>query len=395
MKNIVVIHLESLNNAFLFQNSNIFPNIMKWKEKSIFFNNYYSTATSTIMTISDFMYGNSQCHEKSTSLVDFKLDLNYETWDEGLREELNSKKIIIYPVLDWKYDAVNIKKIMKVSVNQINEYQKYQKFQEAISNSIRIMDGELLYIYDWSSLRMKQNCEVSYNNWNEYYFNQYRQIDTTLGFIFEELQANNKLKDTIVVAYGDHGDDIYSYGKNNGFTHAIAPYPNIVKVPLMIYSEKLCTRELNNLICTYDIGNVLKSLYTNQDVIINRKYVFSRNLFPLQKSDILEKSYAVTNGVYLLLISSKGLKMYMCNFMGQNIFNILNWYELKKGKNLVLKKNSNMHFQRLIADQKEDIENNFYLLRNFLCKEIRQMKDNEVLKEKTKSWFFKIDYDWK
>lgn len=394
MKNLVVIHLESLNSAFLYQNSDVFPNIMKLKEKSMFFSNYYSTATSTIMTMTDLMYEDSKCSEKSTDLMHFEIASQSNAWIEELGMDFKEKQVYIYPFLDWKYDWMNIRKIMGKTA-KVEQKKKYQAFQDSISEGIQNLNGGFMYIFDWSSVYMKGDCERKYNSWKEFYFMQYAQIDKTLGFVYEQLEKYDKLDETLILAFGDHGDDMYTYGKNKGFTHAIAPYPNIIKTPLMIYQHGKSAGINKELICTFDVGKILKNICAEKQMDIHREYVFSRNLFPLQKSPVLEKSYSVTDGEYLLLVSSKGLEMYICQFMSQSNFNLLNWFLLKRDGNIEIQQNESMHFKRMIYDQKEEIETSFYKLRKALYSEMKQMVNRGLLEDNIKWWFTKIYYNSK
>lgn len=392
MKNLIIIHLESLNNAFLYQNSEMFPNILKLKEKSLFFSNYYSTATSTIMTMADLMYENDSFSDKTTGLEELQLMCKQSLWIEGLGVKYSQKKAVIYPELDWKYDRINMKKIMG-KTSKLIEKTNYADFKKEISNTIKEMDGDYTYIYDWSTLYIKDDCENKYSCWNEYYFKQYKRIDETVGYVFEQVKLYKKLKETMFLLFGDHGDDMYSYGKNKGFTHAIAPYPNIIRTPLMLYYDGIDAQINENLVCTFDVGKIVKSIYEKNDVKVNRQYVFSRNLFPLQKSKVLQKSYAVADGEYLLLISSKGLELYMCKFMSHSIFNLLNWFVLKRCGELEIKMVEKMHFKRMIYDQKEDIKQHFYKLRKLLYKELKKKADAGLLQKNIKWWFTRIHYN--
>lgn len=388
----MIIHLESLNNAFLYQNSEMFPNIMKLKERSLYFSNFYSTATSTIMTVSDLMYGSDSFSDVSADLEHFRLSSQSFLWLEHMGRGFARKQVIMYPELDWKYDRINMKKIVGKTTTLI-EKRRYANFKEEISDAVRTLDGDFLYIYDWSSLYMKEDCEDKYTSWSTYYLNQYKRIDDTLGYVWNELEKYKKLEQTVIIAYGDHGDDMYSYGKNKGFTHAIAPYPNIIRTPLMIYKHDLPAQVNTDLICTFDIGNIVKSICEEKELKINRQYVFSRNLFPLQKSEVLEKSYAVTDGKYLLLVSSRGLELYACRFMAHSNFNLLNWFTLKRDGIIQIKKIKGMHFKRMVNDQKEDIEQHFYKLRKLLYKELKKKVDAGLLQENVKRWFAKIYYN--
>ena len=57
-KNLILIHLESLNDAIYLNGAHLFPNINRIAQKSIRFRNYNATATSTVMVVADLMFGN-------------------------------------------------------------------------------------------------------------------------------------------------------------------------------------------------------------------------------------------------------------------------------------------------------------------------------------------------
>ena len=60
MRNIVLIHLESLNYMHYQMNKELFPTLQKWEERSLSFSKYFSTATSTMMVLSDLAFGGIQ-----------------------------------------------------------------------------------------------------------------------------------------------------------------------------------------------------------------------------------------------------------------------------------------------------------------------------------------------
>lgn len=57
MRNLLLVHLESLNHMTYQMNQGMFSTLRKWEEKSLVFPRYFSTATSTFMVISDMAYG--------------------------------------------------------------------------------------------------------------------------------------------------------------------------------------------------------------------------------------------------------------------------------------------------------------------------------------------------
>ena len=62
-KNVLLIHLESVNKLNYTLNRELFPFLNELKTKVVFFDNFFSTATSTLMVIGDLMYGNMGQYE--------------------------------------------------------------------------------------------------------------------------------------------------------------------------------------------------------------------------------------------------------------------------------------------------------------------------------------------
>jgi membrane-anchored protein YejM (alkaline phosphatase superfamily) len=394
MKNIVLIHLESLNDAFYLLDNKLFPNLKKLEEKSAFFSNYWSTATSTIMSACDLMYGNGECSEMSVNLEKFNINENYKSWIHSPEYKFKNINVIIYPKFDWVYDKINFRKIFG-NDSEIYYENKYEKFCNNISEKLKQMDGDFLYVYDWESVNMKNQSEIRNDSWKQYHIEQFKHIDNTVGFIIDEINRLNKAKDTLIIAFGDHGDEVYTYGKNNGFTHAIPPYPDIIRTPVFIFKYGMTQQNVSQLVCNYDISRIVDALWSEKKVCIDRDYIFSRNLFPLQNSESLNKGYSVVDGDYLLLITSKGYELYNCCFLSMEKFNLLNWYKLKKDGRLQIKKIERMHFERLIYDQTEEIEEAFYKLRKILYYEIVILVDKNLLNKEIKKWFYKINYNVK
>ncbi len=392
MQNIIIVHMESLNSAFYYTNQNMFPNLRKVQEQGIFFSNYWSTATSTIMTVCDLMYGNDVCSGQSPDLVRFVLDEAYGSFEKQPGMEFQNKKMIFSPRFDWIYDFIDLKMIMGKDTC-LCQGDNYPEFCGLISDAVKNMNGDFLYIYDWSPLVMKSKCRKKFSTWNEYYVHQYCQTDNVLGLVLEELEKTGKKDQTLCIIFGDHGDDLYSYGLNDGFTHAIPPYPNMIRTPLAFYGGLLEQGTDDSLVCTFDIGHMAAQWWRgNVRPEHKRNYVFSRNLFPRQQS-VLEKGYSVTDGIYMLLITSKGLEMYICRFIQHSNFNILNWFKLDRNGRLIIKTCANMHFKRLIREQAADFEEAFYKMRVVLYRKLYVLIKKRLLDNRAKQWFYHIHYN--
>ena len=63
MKNLMMIHLESLNYQLFMSFPEIFKEIHKIKNEGVLYNHYFSTATSTLMVLGDIFYGRKEQYE--------------------------------------------------------------------------------------------------------------------------------------------------------------------------------------------------------------------------------------------------------------------------------------------------------------------------------------------
>lgn len=58
-----------------------------------------------------------------------------------------------------------------------------------------------------------------------------RYADTLVERIIESLKSEGLYKNTVVVVFGDHGDDI---GENGMFSHAFSMTDAVLRVPLIV-----------------------------------------------------------------------------------------------------------------------------------------------------------------
>ena len=68
MRNLLIMHLESLNRNNFLLNRDLFPFLCEIERQSVSFQKYFSTATSTLMAIGDILYGGMDQYETSETL---------------------------------------------------------------------------------------------------------------------------------------------------------------------------------------------------------------------------------------------------------------------------------------------------------------------------------------
>ena len=380
MKNFILIHLESLSELIFRTNWQLFSNINKIIEESVYYSNYFSSATSTLMVISDICYG-GMYREKCTKLENDYHDLeNHTSLFDELVDTGYKAKGIIWPELTT-YSKI-IKGCILGKNMEVIAAQSYEDFLNIIENNIMSTNQFALFIGNFSSHVSYRNVKGndSYMKWKE----GYKQIDDTCGKVFEFLKKAHKEKDTVVVLYGDHGDDYWGHRFHNGYTHAIEPYSSIIHTPLMIYNNYI-KRIDEELISSLDLKNkILAAIMDNQEEN-HRKYIFSRNIFANQKADYtaLSKGYAVANGKYILLTSIRGLELYNIKMDPANTCNLLEFFDIDSDGKIMFssrfKKNQSMHFSDFFTDKE---------VRHLRCV-YRQLR--RVLLEQTEKIYKTID----
>ena len=273
--------MESINADIITKFGYCFNNFNLIKEKALFFNNYYSTATSTLMVISDLLFGDIKVFEESNYLEDlFSINVDYNSiLDDLFFDGYKTKTFFIsHPYNEYE----SMKKLNKI-VNKNGDFfytDSLKEFKIEFNLSIDCRNPFAFFIADYSSHIAyngeRNNCK--FNSIISSFENRFKRIDDTIGIIMDTLITRNLLDNTIIIFYGDHGEEYYSHGFHQGFTHAIEPFNSISHCPLYLYDGNHCGID-SRLVSTIDIKKILKQLYTSNNIFLNNKFIFSRNLF--------------------------------------------------------------------------------------------------------------------
>ena len=329
-KNFIVFHLESLNDVIFQNNSDLFPNLKRFSEQCSIYKNYYSTSTSTFMVMSDLAYGDETVFEKSR---DYATLIKKENRPENLFEELSVEgyysEIIAPPFL-----TESEKQRYKDIFGEINAYffaDSYEAFKEEIDEAVK-REKFALYITEFISHIGYSKYRGEAYGWSDNWRKGYKLLDDLLGYLQQLLKRESVMDKTVIVAYGDHGDDFYSHKFNGGFLHAIEPYSYMIKTPLFVYSGE-GYKEKAELVSTTSLRSLIKNLIKETPMDVGTTYVYARNLYTAQKKEKngLNKAFSVCNGEYLLMVSYRGLELYNIVIDPVNGFNLLDLFRLKKG----------------------------------------------------------------
>ncbi len=404
MRNLLLIHLESLNYVNYQVNKNRFPTLQNWEKKSISFSKYFSTATSTLMMMSDLAYGGMLQNEPCDSIC---ANLYKYFYKSSLLDDLIEKymvKVIAYPK-DESNDtsSCNLRHFIGYHV-EVEEAESYELYLQNLDNCMTDKKPFAIWACNWSS-----NISYNYSLENveqqsglERWENGFVFLDQCVKDILNILEKKKLLKYTTIIFYGDHGDDIFSHGKHYGLTHAIEPYEALIHTPFWIYDSRLESKEINVLFDTTRVRELVQNLLdlpedklsTNDIAIPELKCSLARNVYAAQKVRELSfhKAYSLTDGKFLFLVSNQGMELYHIGMDPACQHNLLDYFDFD-GKNLLINdaayNRMKYHFLSLVDNKAIlQIKNIFRDFRMQLMKKVKNFY------EYADSENFLIDIGW-
>lgn len=389
MRNLILMHLESLNYTNYRVNQRFFPCLSSWEKKSLSFSRYFSTATSTLMVIGDLVYGGMLQYEICDSMDSLPEKYCYK---ESVFDQLNKRgyetKALYYP------DGVDCKSAerrhivgFQCNMQLIQEHEKYMCEIERTMTSGRPF--ALLLCNTISNVSLNHHIpdgefESGLDRWK----NGYIFMDQCVNDVITLLESKKLLDNTTIIFYGDHGDDYFGHGNHEGLTHAIEPYASLIHTPFWIYDNRLVECEsCDTLIDTTDIKYIIERLLDMPDErvywknidISYRKYTLARNVYAAQpiRSGSFNKGYSLTDGKFLFLVSNNGMELYDIEMDMQCQNNLLKFFVYTKG---ILHLNEELnclmknHYRTLMnMGSIRQIRQTFYFFRKKLYDEVMEL----------------------
>ena len=167
--------------------------------------------------------------------------------------------------------------------------------------------------------------------------------DALLREVLDILRRRGLLEDTIIIAYGDHGDDHWTHGFKNGLLHGLEPFTPLVHTPLVISGTDVPAGTDNRLASTVDLAPTclqllglsgMASQYTAGNSLLGaqlRSVAFSQN-FTANQPDAphldVRRCFAAFDRTHVLMVSSRGLELYGHKLDPGNHSNLLHHFEL-------------------------------------------------------------------
>lgn len=361
-KNVLIIHLESISNTILWQYRAELGTAWRLMQMSRRFTRFYSSATSTIMAYNGMLDGASDLFD---SLPNFSQPLPPE-------RHLFFGHNNLFGALHHKYGY-------HLFYHQINYYipprgrdqggmsrNTHSKEEFIELTRLAIQDaqregkpfcGALMNLIP--HMAMDDEAKQGAKTFSDRFRQGYLSADALLNRALALLVELGVWENTLIVCYGDHGDEMWSHGLTRGYSHGFAPYASLTWTPCFFFDNGRDAGDDDRLMSMIDLKHVIlgrllgdsvsgeelasyrHSAFSGMDVgREKRDLAFSQNLYALQLEygDLEEgmtKNYAVTDGVYRLVAASGGkrpkdggLELYYDRLDPANSRNLLDFFVL-------------------------------------------------------------------
>jgi hypothetical protein len=356
-KNLVFLHLESISNTILWQYRPELATVWQLMQQSYRYTRYFSSSVSTDTVLDEMLFGASDAYD-GAPLYSQRHDLS----NPALRNNMKMNNIASFAYMagfgyfnfieyPWCNGIESPTHLYHPDLNYVVARMK-EKMRDYDAKGIPFVVHFRVCV---SHMAYDDPVKIQAKTFSERFRLGYLRQDQAVNMALSSLIELGLLEKSVLVCYGDHGDELWSHGLNKGYCHATIPYASLCNVPLFIYEHGCPPGESDRLVSTIDIreslirrivpdydpaeislGNPLKNRIgwsipappgwpdsgclppfrqTPFDGIDafneTRDLAFTQNLFALQLeySDLeqgLTKGYSVTDGTYRVVVSSGG-----------------------------------------------------------------------------------------
>lgn len=326
-KNLIMIQVEALQGFTINNKVNgqeITPNLNKWSNRSVYFDNLYYQIAAGGTSDAEFMTNNSLYPAPSGSAYflysdnefnampkNFK-DSGYDTAAlHGYRENFWNRNIVykqfgfnnFYSEKSYNIDeniglGLSDKSFLDQSIDKIKNLNKpYYAFLITLSSH---------FPYDDTTKYGDFNVGTYEGTFLGDYLKAIHYTDEQLGMFLDKLDKEGILKDSVVVLYGDH----YAIPRNHeeelsGFLNKNSPMSDIEwaklqKIPMMIHFPDESQKGVNNITSgQMDIYPTICNLFN-----LPNKNLMGKDLFNPKDEKVVFRDGSFTDGKYYYVSQS-------------------------------------------------------------------------------------------
>jgi hypothetical protein len=344
-KNLLIVHLESISWQTLNAFPESFPNLSRIMPDTRRFRSYFSSATSTQMAMTALLHANS-----------FEIDAA-----PGLaRPAANNPSL--FSILDAAgyrseflvVSAFRVGAMMPLLAGSLPPAWSTGDYAELLAKFETSIARKPFAIYLWNLVTHIGHAialESYADSIDDMVGGACAVADRIVGELFGVLERHGVLDETLVVLYGDHGDDYWTHGFKRGVMHGAEPYSHVTHAPLFIRDPAWPAADDHRMASTIDLAPTCLDLlgipaslpFGDSGLSLvsgaERAVCFSQN-FTANQPDAPErdvrKAFSVYDNSYALMVSSRGLELFNRRLDPTNHCNLLHLFEFVDGE-LVLR----------------------------------------------------------
>ena len=385
-KNLIFLHLESISNTILWQYRAELATIWQLMNQSFRYTRFFSSSVSTDTVLDELLFGASDAYDGAPLYAE-RNDLT----NPALRNNLKMTSLSLFSFIE-RYGYFNFVEYPWCNGIETGTHLYHPDLNYVVSRMKEKMRRSAAYDVPFmfhfrvcvSHMAYDDPVKIQAKTFSERFKLGYLRQDQAVQMALAAIAELGLLEKSIIVCYGDHGDELWSHGLNKGYCHATIPYGSLCWVPLFIYEHGCPPGESDRLISTIDLRESLirrlvpdfdptafqlsnpmknrwggtvplppewpdsghlpsfrESPFNGIDALNEtRELAFTQNLFALQLeySDLeqgLTKGYSVTDGTYRVVVSSGGRNTknggveFFCDLLDPfNSRNLLDFFKL-------------------------------------------------------------------
>ncbi len=384
MKNLLILHLESISRQRLAAFANAFPHTRRLMEQALVFDRFYSSATSTLMVMTYLFHGNDFEFDAATRFQGMRPAGNNRNLFALLREQGYRTEVVCLDAFHAKGRT-----LLAGLSDELPEVWATNDFPTLFARFEALTDAPRFAIYVWDLVTHIEHSQAL-APFSDGLTDQLRRAcavaDDATGTLLATLERKGLLDQTTIVAYGDHGDDFWTHGFKGGMVHATEPHTDVTWVPLAIRDAALAPGVTERLASTIDLAPTCLELlgidappafaHSGRSLLSGESdLVFAQNFTANQPDDGalgVAQAFAVTDATHTLLASSRGLALHAHRLDPGNHCNLLHFFALGPQGQLTFEpqEGSAWHFRAALQANPrvlESLQADFRRLRNALA----------------------------
>lgn len=298
-KNLIVILLESVNDLAI--NKDLYPNIYKYINEGVYFENNYSPRNScstgnnelTVMTSLHTINKSCNANEYKGNIYFHSIfnkfkEHNYTTSSfHNYVEYYYSRRVTHHNLGSDMYENAS-----DLDIKWTGDYEEWPSDVELIEKAypkFKTNDKFMTFLttvtthqpYGYYSKYGDKNLDkldhLDYSSDIKRYMSKMFELDEALGLLHKNLKKDNLLDDTVIVLFSDH----YPYGLSDSeLTHALGYDVSedmlVDKVPFVIYNQSLEGKVVKDYT---SLVNVLPTIFNLFDINYDPRLYFGVDLF--------------------------------------------------------------------------------------------------------------------